>query len=213
MSMASIKASFAIWSMRDNPVWDKALFNESEVAPPISQPSRKCQAASSVPDLPIPSREKSVLHDPTENSNTLSPRLIGIVNKGNTHASSIIQCLFSLPSFRALMFSISSPRSSLSKSFLRICQSLKTSKHPVDPSVFLSALRDVAIESGKRTFDISRQHDGVEILECMLSEFAIDSPFAGGLFDISVIFSRQCESCYECSLPEDTTNILKIPEC
>ena len=60
-------------------------------------------------------------------------------------------------------------------------------------------------------FDLSRQQDAAEILELMLEEFSIDAPFAGGLFDISVSFSRQCDLCHELAVSDDRNIILKIP--
>ena len=156
------------------------------------------------------STEKPSADRPTSESDVTPAKLNGIVNKGNTcYANSIIQCLFALPSFCFHLFSLISPKTSLSKSFLKICQALKSAKVPVDPSPFLSALKGVAIKSGKEAFDISSQHDVAEILELVLSEFTIDSPFVGGLFDISVIFSRQCKTCDESSSSEVLTPFLK----
>ena len=45
----------------------------------------------------------------------------------------------------------------------------------------------------------------------MLSEFSIDAPLAGGLFDISVLFSRECDLCHELAVSDDKNTILKIP--
>ena len=133
-------------------------------------------------------------------SGYIPPMLKGVVNKGNTcYASSIIQCLFAMPSFCSHMFSLSQPKSSLGRSFLKICQAMKQARAPVDPSPFLSALEGVSIKSGKIAFDLFSQHDVAEILELILAEFFIDSPFVSGLFNFSVIFSRQCEKCGECS--------------
>lgn len=108
-------------------------------------------------------------------------------------------------------FSVSTPKTCLSKSFLKITQASKSSKVPVDPSLFHSALKDDALKSCKESFEMSSQHDAVENLELMLFEFSIDSPSVSGLFDITIIFSRQCGLCNQFSSAENINTFLKIP--
>ena len=216
MSMVAIKTSFAIWSLRDNPVWDKSLFsNPAENSlPRPSKPVENSPPRSSKPALARkPAHPTNMSKQNTESAPEISlSKLNGIVNKGNTcYASSIIQCLFALPSLRSNLFTISSPKAPLNKSFHKICNLLKSGKSAIDPSSFLSSLRDVALKSGREAFDISCQHDAAEILELILTEFSIDAPFAGGLFEISILFSRQCDVCHALSDSDDTNIILKIP--
>ena len=130
MSMVTIKTSFAIWSLRDNPVWDKSLFSSSfDVTP--SQPVKPTLPRKTPPSTKTTKQLTKTVPESDQ------PKLNGIVNKGNTcYASSIIQCLFALPSFRSNFFTISSLKAPLSKSFHKICNLLNTGTAAIDPSFF-----------------------------------------------------------------------------
>ena len=122
-----------------------------------------------------------------------------------------MQSLQSLREFRSRLFSIVETSTPLVSSFLKVSNQLSTSRNPVDPSRFLSALEQVIIKSGNSTFNVFSQQDAPEILVHVLAEFSSDLAFVSNLFTCEVRTSISCDECFQESVTGEISTVLAVP--
>ena len=141
LSIASLKASFYIWVSRDSKKWEQ---------PPIEMPN----SLSSAPEMSSSCQSKKTLK-PSKSYHqftSVHPTNIikgGLLNKGNTcYLNSCLQGLHVMTEFWSSL-SAKNIIAPFTSSFLKIMSLLKSTKSPIDPSIFKKYLKQILIKSGR----------------------------------------------------------------
>ena len=200
-----MKCSFCIWLTRESRDWNISEENinfiseSSKSHSPIKQCHSQAKPYTSVANIHTPPLQEKGFSN------------CGLINKGNTcYANAIIQALYALPQFWPSLSSVSPSISSLGVSLAKVMQLLSSSKVPIDPSVFLNALKSTIIKAGKTNFDIFTQQDVPEILEYILGELATDSTSGPNLFENRIKSSVTCNTCFQMKVTEEVMPILQL---
>ena len=197
VSSTSLKCSFEIWLTRNSRDW--SLVDHSVPLPAVVKKS----SSATYCKFPVVS----------------SPRLVkrkryrpGLINKGNTcYANVILQCLFSFPSFWSDQSSVPQCLSPLATAFRKVMFLLDRGAISVDPSPFLSALKESISKERDSVFDIYAQQDVVEILEHVLSELCGTSVVALESFKLRDTHTITCNTCIQSSSSEGERSIIQLP--
>ena len=99
----------------------------------------------------------------------------------------------------------------VSQPLLKLMNSLRISKSPIDPPPFLTNLQNFMVANVNPEFRFNEQQDAAEILQVLLNEFTVHSVTSHNLITFTVGKRITCNQCMTECLSEEPGNILQLP--
>ena len=220
LSNVSLKRSFEIWLSRESFKWSNK-FSASEISSEQNSNNKlktnnSTKEKVSTINIKKNSNDNNIVSPVDFNKTTSEPITkinCGILNKGNTcYLNACLQCLSTMVVLWSNLTMCTNRLVPFVSSFVKIMSLLRSSKGPIDPSIFIKHLNKTIIDSGKSNFDIFQQQDAAEILSCILDELCSVAPVANNMVQVSLRTEITCEKCGNDNVKkEETTKILQVP--
>ena len=164
LSLTAIQSSFTIWLAHNSKTWEQPDSIDKPFIPPNLVPKATKAEGKTHQKKPV----KFVISPSVKVASQQQTTVASLVNKGNTcYVNAIVQALFSLPRFWSSFLSDTSNVSGITASFLKLMNSLRISKLPIDPSPFLTNLQNFMIANANPEFRFNEQQDAAEILQVL----------------------------------------------